>query len=96
MVEIQQSRDVCIDILRTDSGTGLTMMSNLKSSDQVLKTMEGYLCRFLNAGFGIGETEELLRCSIGFNARGRQGIEEIGKANEYNSMGWQTRDIELN
>lgn len=96
MVEIQQSRDVCIDILRTDSGTGLTMMSNLKSADQVLKTMEGYLCRFLNAGFGIGETEELLRCSIGFNARGRQGIEEIGKANEYNSMGWQTRDIELN
>ena len=96
MVEIQQSRDTCIDILRTDSGKGLTMMSNLKSADQVLKTMEGYLCRFLNASFGIGETEELLRCSIGFNARGRQGIEEIGKANEYNSMGWQTRDIELN
>lgn len=95
MVEIQQSRDTCIDILRSNSGKDLTLMSNLKSSDQVLKTMEGYLCRFLNAGFGIGETEELLRCSIGYNARGRQGIEEIGKANEYNSMGWQTREIDV-
>ena len=35
MVEIQQSRDVCIDILRTDTGKGLTLMSNLKSADQV-------------------------------------------------------------
>ena len=96
MVEIQQSRDTCIDILRSNSGKDLTLMSNLKSSDQVLKTMEGYLCRYLNAGFGIGETEELLRCSIGYNARGRQGFEEIGKANEYNSMGWQTREVELN
>lgn len=96
MVEIQQSRDVCIDILRTDAGKGLTLMSNLKSADQVLKTMEGYLCRYLDAGFGIGEVEELLRCSVGFNARGRQGIEEIGKAPEYNMNGWQTREVELN
>ena len=96
MVEIQQSRDTCIDILRSNSGKDLTLMSNLKSSDQVLKTMEGYLCRFLNAGFGVGETEELLRCSVGFNARGRDGIEKIGQAPEYNVSGWQTREVELN
>lgn len=96
MVEIQQSRDTCIDILRSNSGKDLTLMSNLKSSDQVLKTMEGYLCRFLNAGFGVGETEELLRCSVGFNARGRDGIEKIGQAPEYNVAGWQTREVELN
>ena len=71
MVEVQQSRDVCIDILRTDSGKGLTLMSNLKSADQILKVMDGYLCRYLKSAFGEGETEELLRCSVGFNARGR-------------------------
>ena len=96
MVEIQQSRDVCIDILRTDTGTGLTLMANLKTADQVLKTMEGYLCRYLEAGFGVGETEELLRCSVGFNARGREGIEKIGQAPEYNVSGWQTREIDVN
>ena len=96
MVEIQQSRDVCIDILRTDKGEGLTLMSNLKTADQVLKTMEGYLCRYLVSGFGVGETEELLRCSVGFNARGREGIEKIGQAPEYNVNGWQTREVDLN
>lgn len=95
MVEIQQSRDTCIDILRANSGKELTLMSNLKSADQILKVMEGYLCTYLRSGFGVGETEELLRCSVGFNARGRQGIEEIGKAPEYNVSGWQTRDVEL-
>lgn len=95
MVEIQQSRDVCIDILRTDSGKGLRLMSNLKSADQVLKTVEGYLCGYLGSSFGVGEVEELLCCSVGFNARGRQGIEDIGKAPEYNMAGWQTREVEL-
>ena len=96
MVEIQQSRDTCIDILRSNSGHDLTIMSNLVSADQILKVMEGYLCAYLHSGFGVGETEELLRCSVGFKARGRQGIEEIGKAPEYNmSGGWQTREVEL-
>jgi hypothetical protein len=94
MVEIQQSRDTCIDILSSKTGESLTIMSNLKSADQVLKTMEGYLCRYLGSDFGIGEVEELLRCSVGFNARGREGIEEIGKAPEYN-MGWQAREVDL-
>lgn len=95
MVEIQQSRDVCIDILSEDSGKKLTMMSNLRTSDQILKVVEGYLCRYLRADFGVGETEELERCSIGFNAKGRDGIEAIGKAPEYNMQGWQTREVEL-
>ncbi len=96
MVEIQQSRDVCIDILRTDEGKGLTLMSNLRTADQVLKTVEGYLCRYLGSKFGVGETEELLRCSVGFNGRGREGIEKIGQAPEYNVQGWQTREVDLN
>ena len=95
MVEIQQSRDVCIDILRTDAGRGLRLMSNLKSADQILKVMDGFLCSYLHSSFGVGETDELLLCSVGFNARGRQGIEEIGKAPEYNMSGWQTREGEL-
>lgn len=96
MVEIQQSRDVCIDILRTDKGEGLTLMSNLSSSDQILKAMDGYLCRYLGSVFGIGEIEELLRCTVGFKARGREGIEKIGQAPEYNVSGWQTREVDLN
>ena len=94
MVEIQQSRDVCIDILRTDTGKGLTLMSNLESADQVLKTMEGYLCRYLRSRFGVGETETLLRTSVGWNAEGRKGIENIGKTPDY-MQGWQTREVEL-
>lgn len=96
MVEIQQTRDVCIDILRTDSGRGLTLMSNLRTEVQVLKSVEGHLCRYLESDFGVGEVEELQRCSIGFLARGRQGIEEIGKVPEYNMSGWQTREVDLN
>lgn len=95
MVEIQQSKDVCIDILSTDSGPALELMSNLRSSDQVLKVLEGYLCRYLNAGFGVGETETLLRTSVGWQAKGREGIENIGKTLDYNVQGWQTREVEL-
>lgn len=95
MVEIQQSRDVCIDMLCEKTGEGLTIMSNLNTSDQVLKTMEGYLCRYLGSVFGIGEIEELLRCTVGWKARGREGIEKIGQAPEYNMMGWQTREVDV-
>ena len=95
MVEIQQSKDVCIDILSTENGPGLELMSNLRSSDQVLKVLEGYLCRYLNAGFGVGETETLLRTSVGWQAKGREGIENIGKTPDYNVQGWQTREVEL-
>ena len=96
MVEIQQSKDVCIDILRTDSGPGLELMSNLRTSDQVLKVLEGYLCRYLRSKFGVGEVETLLRTSVGWNAKGREGIENIGKTPDYNmASGWQTREVEL-
>lgn len=95
MVEIQQSRDTCIDMLGEKTGEGLTIMSNLNTSDQVLKTMEGYLCRYLGSGFGIGEIEELLRCTVGWKARGREGIEKIGQAPEYNMTGWQTREVDV-
>ena len=95
MVEIQQSKDVCIDILSTDSGPGLELMSNLRSADQVLKVLEGYLCRYLNAGFGVGETETLLRTSVGWLGKGRDGIENIGKTPDYTMNGWQTREVEL-
>lgn len=96
MVEIQQSKDVCIDILRTDSGPGLELMSNLRSADQVLKVLEGYLCRYLRAGFGVGETETLLRTSVGWQAKGREGIENIGKTPDYTmGGGWQTREVDL-
>lgn len=95
MVEIQQSKDVCIDILRTDSGPGLELMSNLRTSDQVLKVLEGYLCKYLRAGFGVGETETLLRTSVGWQAKGRDGIENIGKGADYSMQGWQTREVDL-
>lgn len=95
MVEIQQSKDVCIDILRTDSGPGLELMSNLRTSDQVLKVLEGYLCKYLRAGFGVGETETLLRTSVGWQAKGRDGIENIGKGADYSMQGWQTREVDI-
>lgn len=94
MVEIQQSKDVCIDILRTESGPGLELMSNLRSSDQVLKVLEGFLCRYLRSKFGVGETETLLRSSVGWQAEGRHGIEDIGKTPEYTNA-WQTREVDL-
>lgn len=94
MVDIQQSKDVCIDILSTESGPGLELMSNLRSADQVLKVVEGFLCKYLRSGFGVGETETLLRTSVGWLAKGREGIENIGKTPDY-MQGWQTREVEL-
>lgn len=94
MVEIQQTKDTCVDILSTDHGAQLEIMANLQSTDQVLKVVEGYLCRFLGSAFGTGETETLLKSSISWKAKGREGIEAIGKTPDY--MGnFQSRDIEL-
>ena len=70
-------------------------MSNLRSSDQVLKVLEGYVCRHLRSTFGVGETETLLRTSVGWQAKGREGIENIGKTPDYTMNGWQTREVEL-
>lgn len=94
MVEIQQSKDTCIDILSTDHGNALELMANLRSTDQILKVLDGYLCRYLGSGFGIGETETLLRTSVGWNGKGRDGIEAIGKTPDY-MQNFQARDIEL-
>lgn len=94
MVEIQQSKDTCIDILSTDGGNRLELMANLRSTDQILKVLDGYLCRYLGSRFGIGETETLLRSSVGWNGKGRDGIEAIGKTPD--GLGnFQSRDIEL-
>lgn len=94
MVEIQQSKDTCIDILRTDHGAGLELMANFRTTDQILKAMDGYLCRYLGSKFGVGETETLERTSVGWLARGREGIEKIGTTPDY-TQNWQTREIEL-
>ena len=94
MVEIQRSKDTCIDILSTDHGNALELMANLRSTDQILKVLDGYLCRYLGSEFGIGETETLLRASVGWNGKGRDGIEAIGKTPDY-ANAFQARDIEL-
>ena len=79
MVEIQQTRDNCIDHLTVVNGDELEIMSNLNTSGQIDTVIEGHICKFLGSEFGMDIYQTLLRCTVGWKGKGRDGIEAIGK-----------------
>ena len=93
MVEIQQSRDTCIDKLTSTSGKDLEIMANISSSAQIGAVMEGYVCQALGVGYGVEKTQMLLRCSVSYRGRGRDDLTGIGKTPE--NMGLMPREKDL-
>lgn len=79
MVEIQQSKDTCIDHLTVTGGTELEIMSNLQSVSQIGAIIEGHVCKFFGSAYGWDKSETLLRSSISMRARGRDDLAGIGK-----------------
>ena len=93
MVEIQQSRDTCIDKLTSTRGKDLEIMANIVDSKQMNAIMEGYVCSALNVSYGINKYEMLLRCSVSYRGRGREDLTGIGKTPENPAM--TTREVSL-
>lgn len=79
MVEIQQSKDNCIDHLTVTDGQELEIMANLKSTGQIDAVLEGHLSLFFGSDYGVDKFRTLLRTSISWQGKGRDGIEAIGK-----------------
>lgn len=79
MVEVQQTRDTCVDHLTVTTGTELEIMANLKSVSQIDAVLEGVICKALGSKFGWGWFETLMRTSISVGARGRDDLVGIGK-----------------
>lgn len=90
MVEVQQTRDTCIDHLTVTSGTELEIMSNLKSASQIDTLIEGHIGKFFGSAYAWDKCETLLRSSISMNARGRDDLSGIGRTPD-NVQGFQTR-----
>ena len=93
MVEIQQSKDTCIDHLTVTSGTELEIMSNLKSASQIDTLIEGHIGKFFGSAYAWDKCETLLRSSISMNARGRDDLAGIGKTSDL--MGGFQNRVEL-
>ncbi len=79
MVELQQTKDSCVEHLTVIEGKELEIMANLVSSDQIDTVMKGRVCMALGSKFGVEMFLSLLRCSVSWRGRGREGIENIGK-----------------
>lgn len=92
MVEIQQSKDTCIDHLTVTQGKELEIMANLKSVSQIDAIIEGHICKALGSAYGWDKSETLLRTSISMGARGRDDLAGIGKTPDV-SPGFQQREV---
>lgn len=79
MVEIQQSKDTCIDHLTVVTGPELEIMANLYSAAQIDVIIEGHLAKYFGADADWDECEALLRSTISFKGRGRDDLAGIGK-----------------
>lgn len=79
MVEIQQSKDTCIDHLTVTSGTELEIMSNLQSVGQIDAIIEGHVGKFFGSQYSWDKMETLLRTTTSMKARGRDDLAGIGK-----------------
>lgn len=92
-MEIQQSKDVCIEKLTSIEGKDLEIMANLTSSGQMAAVMEGHVAYKLNSRYGVEKMERLLRISCSWQARARDDLTGIGKTADV-VPGWQTRSDE--
>lgn len=90
MVEIQQSKDTCIDHLTVTKGLELEIMSNLSNANQIDVMIEGHISKFFGSAFGWDQCETLLRGSISMRARGRDDLAGIGKTPDM-APGFQQR-----
>lgn len=79
MVEIQQSKDTCIDHLTVTGGKELEIMSNLLSVSQIDTVIQGHVSLAFGSAYGWDKCETLLRTSVSMRARGRDDLAGIGK-----------------
>lgn len=91
VVELKQSKDVCIDKLTSTAGRDLEIMANLTSQGQVQAAMSGLLGVKLNSKYRIARYEMLLRLSVSWQGRGRDDLTGIGKIPDI--QGWTTNNI---
>lgn len=92
MVEIQQSKDTCIDHLTVTEGKELEIMANLQSVSQIDVIIQGHVCLAFGSDYGWGYCETLLRTSISMKGRGRDDLAGIGKTSD-SMPGFQPREI---
>ena len=81
-MEIQQSKDTCIEKLTSTSGVDLEITCNLTNQNQVGAVMEGYICKQLNVSYGIEKFQMLLRLTDGWKGRCRDDLTGIGKTSD--------------
>lgn len=89
-MEIQQSKDVCIEKLTSTEGKDIEITANLTSSGQMAAIMEGHVAHKLRSAYGIEKMERLLRISCSWQARARDDLTGIGKTADV-VPGWQAR-----
>ena len=93
LMEIQQSKDVCIEKLTSTEGHDLEITANITSSGQMAAIVEGHVAHQLNSRYGINKMERLLRISCSWQARARDDLTGIGKTADV-VPGWQARNDE--
>lgn len=81
-MEIQQSKDTCIEKLTSVEGVDLEITCNLTHQNQMGSVMEGYICKALNVGYGVAKYQMLLRLTDGWKGRCRDDLTGIGKVPE--------------
>lgn len=91
MVELQQTKDNCVDHLTVKDGVELEIMANLMSTNQIDTVIEGHLCKAFGSCYGVDKYETLLRCSVSYRARGRDDLSGIGKTPDTVGSGFQPR-----
>lgn len=78
-MELQQTKDICVEHLTVTDGLELEIMANLQSAGQIDVVTEGHLGLFFGSDFAVDYFRTLLRTSISLRGKGRDGIEGIGK-----------------
>lgn len=91
MVEIQQSKDTCIDHLTVTGGKELEIMSNLLSVSQIDTVIQGHVGLAFGSAYAWDKCETLLRTSVSMRARGRDDLAGIGKTADNMMGGFQNR-----
>lgn len=86
VIDLKQSKDVCIEKLTSTEGLDLEIMANLTSHDQLAAVQEGYIAMALHSRYGARKYQMLLRATVSYQARGRDDLTGIGKTPE--STGW--------
>ena len=93
-MEIQQSKDICIEKLTSTEGYDIEILANLTSSGQIAAIMEGHVAHKIGSRYQVDKTERLLRVSCSWQGRARDDLTGIGKTSDV-VPGWQQRDTDL-